>query len=182
MEKYILRKEDSLLLVIDIQEKLLPTMESKKSLVKNTLMLAETARTLSVPVIITEQYPKGLGPTVPEIKQSLSDAPVIEKVTFSGWIPELESRLIEFGRKQIVVVGMETHVCVFQTVRDLLVKGYRVFAVSDAVSSRKKTHYRNAIALIREMGAVVTNTETVFFDWLKMAGTPEFKALAPLLK
>ncbi|UMZ73760.1 hydrolase [Natranaerofaba carboxydovora] len=169
-------------MVIDIQEKLLPSMKYGNQIIEKTNILTQIANKLGMPVIATEQYPKGLGRTVERVTKYFDQVKVFEKMTFSSCTEELLSYLKENGKKKIIVSGMETHVCVYQTVRDLLKEGYQVFVVNDGVCSRKKEDYFNGLALMQEMGAVIINTESVFFDLMKEAGTPEFKELSPLIK
>ena len=182
MNKYILIPEEAVLLVIDIQDRLVPVMKYGEQVIRNTKTIISYAKKLGVPIIATEQYPKGLGKTVSEVSSNLEEALTYEKVTFSGCTREVTSALKELARKKIIITGMETHVCVFQTVRDLLAQGYQVFVVRDAVCSRTKENYLNGLSLMSSMGAVVTNTETVFFDLMKEAGTPLFKELSKLIK
>lgn len=182
MDKYVLNKEETVLMIIDIQERLVPVMKYREQVIKNTSSLISIAKELDIPLIVTEQYPKGLGNTVRTISSNFSENTIIEKISFTGFTEEVREALSKTGRKRIIVTGMEAHVCVFQTVRDLLNHGYYVFLVSDAVCSRTKENYINGLSLMSEMGAVVTNTETVFFDLMKEAGTPEFKALSKLIK
>ena len=177
-----MNQEDSILVVIDIQEKLVPAMKLGEQVIKNTYILIATARKLGIPVIATEQYSKGLGRTIPALSNHIDQAAVFEKITFSGCTPEIIAEIKIYGRKKIIITGMETHVCVFQTVRDLLALDFEVFIAGDAVCSRTEENYRNALSLMTAMGAVVTNTETVFFDLLKEASTPEFKDLSRLIK
>lgn len=180
VDKFTLRAEESLLLVIDIQERLAAAMSHGPQVIERTGILLQVAKALNLPVIVTEQYPKGLGSTVAELP--IQEARVFEKITFTAYTPEVAEALREANRKKIIVTGMETHVCVFQTVRDLLENGYQVFVVQDAVCSRWKMNFKNGIALMAALGAVITNTETVFFDLMKKAGTPEFKELSKLIK
>lgn len=182
MDKYTLNRENTLLLIIDIQERLAPVVRQEKEVIENNKILIKTANTLNIPIIVTEQYPKGLGPTVREVKDSLQDAKIFEKISFTACTEEVMESLEGHGRKKIIITGMETHVCVFQTARDLLDKGYQVFLVADGVSSRTKENYKNSLELMRDMGALISNTETIVFDLLKKAGTPEFKALSKLIK
>jgi nicotinamidase-related amidase len=182
LKKYYLNKEETVLMVIDIQEKLIPAMKYGKEIIQNTNTLVSIAQKLGLPIIVTEQYPKGLGKTVSELSNNLGEALTYEKMTFSGYTNELAAALKLQGKKKIIVTGTETHVCVFQTVRDLLAEGYEVFVVNDAVCSRTKENYRNGLTLMSSMGAVVTNTETVFFDLIKQSGTPLFKELSKLIK
>lgn len=182
MEKYYLNGDNCILLVIDIQERLLPAMRCQERLIKNNNLLLATARTLNLPVYLTEQYVRGLGETVKELDFTGLKADKLEKLTFSAVVPELTEWLEKVKRSHIIITGIETHVCVYQTTRDLLRLGYRCHVVKDAVDSRFELNYHNALELLREQGAVITNTETVMFDLLHIAGTPEFKALSPLLK
>jgi nicotinamidase-related amidase len=181
MEKYILNREESVLLVIDIQERLVPAMEVGREVIDRTNILLETAKTLEIPVLATEQYPRGLGKTVSDLLLDPETHPY-EKLTFSGCTREVADALENIGRKKIIVAGMETHVCVFQTVRDLLGLGHQVFVVRDGVCSRSKENYLNGLDLMKDMGAVITNSETVVFDLMKEAGTAEFKILSKLIK
>ncbi|KGK91325.1 hydrolase [Desulfosporosinus sp. HMP52] len=182
MNKYVLNEAEVVLLVIDIQEKLVPVMKYGEKVIQNTNTLISVAKKLGIPILATEQYPKGLGKTVSELSSQLEGSLTYEKMTFSGWTSEVTSALKGLGRKKILITGTETHVCVFQTVRDLLANGYQVFVVGDAVCSRTKGNYLNGLSLMSSMGAVVTNTETVFFDLIKQSGTPLFKELSRLIK
>ncbi len=182
MSKFKVNAEDAVLVIIDLQERLLNAMKDRERVVNNTRLLIAAARQFRIPVIVTEQYPRGLGATVPEIKDELADYHYVEKVYFSACDDELFKVLAAIKRRTFIVVGTETHVCVFQTVRDLVEAGNNVQVVSDAVCSRFDENYRSGLELMRDVGAVVTNTETVVFDVLKCAGTPEFKAISPLVK
>jgi nicotinamidase-related amidase len=182
--KLALDRNTAALLVVDVQERLGAAMDParfERSL-KNTEILVESAKTLGLPILVTEQYPKGLGPTVRSIRQALSSEPTA-KVAFSCIaVDDVARRLKESGRTQVIVAGMETHVCVFQTVRDLLAEGYVPFVPRDAVLSRTTENQETGLSLMRDAGATVTSTETVVFDLLGAAGTPEFKKLSPLVK
>ena len=182
MNKYVLIREEAVLLVIDIQDRLVPAMKYGEQVIRNTNTVISIAKNLGVPIIVTEQYPKGLGKTVTELSDNLEEAVTYEKVTFSACTPEVTSALKGLERKKIIITGMETHVCIFQTVRDLLAMGYQVFVVGDAVCSRTKENHLNGLSLLTSMGAVVTNTETVFFDLMKEAGTNLFRELFKLIK
>lgn len=182
MEKYYLNKEEAVLVIIDIQEKLVPVMSQAEKVIKNTNVLISMAKSMEMPIIVTEQYSKGLGNTVPQIDENLEDAMKFEKNTFSGCIGEVMDCLKKTGRKKVIITGMETHVCVFQSVRDLLKQGYYVFVAADAVSSRTEENYSNGLSMMQNMGAVISNTETILFDMLKESGTPQFKALSKLIK
>ena len=180
LDKFTLNQQEAVLMVIDIQERIMPPMKYGKQVIKKTNILITIAEDLGIPVIFTEQYPEGLGKTVSEVNIG-PGAVTFEKTTFSACTEEVISELNRLGRKKIIITGMETHVCVFQTARDLLALGYQVFVVEDAVCSRTKENYRNALSQMSLMGVVVTNTETVFFDLMKKAATPQFRKLSQLI-
>ncbi|MDD2509741.1 MAG: hydrolase [Syntrophomonas sp.] len=182
MEKFRLQRNDSTLMIIDLQERLMQAMKDRERVYKNTNLLLATAQQFDIPVVLSEQYPKGLGPTVKEIKDNLTSYHYLDKTCFSLCNQEAKTTLEKIGKHTIIVTGSETHVCVFQTVRDLLELGFNVHLVRDAVCSRFDENYINALALMRDMGAVITNTETVVFDLLQEAGTHEFKCISPLIK
>lgn len=183
MEKFILAKNNVTLVIVDIQEKLAVVMKQREKVVSNCLHLVEAANLLAIPIVITEQYPKGLGPTVNEIKESLPLYEPLDKVTFDccrgeGFLEKLSS----LNRKQIILAGMETHVCVLQTCLSLLREDYAVHLVRDAVCSRKKDDFLTGCELMRDAGAVITGTETVLFQLLEKAGTEEFKTISKRIK
>ena len=184
MEKFFLDRNSAVLVVIDVQEKLCKAMESSilSKLTGNIAILMETAETLAIPMLATEQYTRGLGETVPELKERLP-APALEKMSFSccGDLTFLDS-LADLQRPQVIITGMETHVCVLQTVLELLDKGYIVHIVRDAVMSRKKNNWKSGLAMAAEAGAVITSTETALFQMLRVAGTEEFKRLSKLVR
>jgi len=185
MNKFFIRSFSSALLVIDIQEKLFNVMEEqhKPSLIKNNSILIKTARVFDMPVIVSEHYPKGLGPTIPELRVLVKDAPVIEKICFSCLNDEPVRKVIEAtGKKNIIVTGIETHVCVLQTVLDLITAGFNPIVAVDAVLSRNASDRIAAIEAMRDAGAVIYPTETIAFMLLEKAGTSEFKQLSPLFK
>jgi nicotinamidase-related amidase len=176
-----LERENALLLVIDVQEKLASAMPDRDKVEKNAAVLIKAARRLGLPIVATEQYPKGLGHTVASLRE-LVDEPM-EKLEFScGASQPIARRIVTTGRKQVIVAGMEAHVCVFQTVRDLLRGEFSVFVVEDAVTSRTPANKSVGLRLCEKAGATLTSTETVLFDLLGVAGTAEFKELAPLIK
>jgi nicotinamidase-related amidase len=179
-----LDREDVLLLVVDVQERLAAAMNpaALAAVEKNAAVLIRAARRLGLPVVATEQYPKGLGHTVPSLRALLGDDPM-EKVEFScGASKAIARRIVGSGRRQVIVAGMEAHVCVFQTVRDLLRGEFAVFVAQDAVLSRTEANRAVGLSLCEKSGATLTSTEAVLFDLLGSAGTPEFKELAPLIK
>lgn len=182
LDKFTLTKEDAVLMIIDIQERLAAAMEHKEEIIDNTDILITISKDMGIPILTTEQYPKGLGSTVEKLNCNLERDSIYEKITFSGCTEQVVSSLRQSGRKKVIVVGIEAHVCVFQTVRDLLVDGYQVFVVADAICSRTKQNHKIALDLMDAMGAVITSTETVCFDLLKEAGTPLFKKISKLIK
>ncbi|MBI5575813.1 MAG: isochorismatase family protein [Deltaproteobacteria bacterium] len=182
-----LNREDALLLVVDVQSRLVPAIHPDlyPRALKNMQIMIEAAGTLGLPILLTEQYPKGLGSTVPEIMQPLEGKRFqrIEKLTFScardeGFLQAVASA----GRKQVAIVGMETHVCVYQTSADLTRAGYSVFVIDDAVSSRFMHNYQSGLQALRDAGCTVFSTETAVFQLLKVAATPEFKKVASLIR
>lgn len=181
--KNVLDIENSLLLIIDVQERLIAVLD-KDVVVKRTAILTQAAKILEIPTIVTEQYPKGLGATVEQVKQNLAqDAVIFEKTAFSvlreeGFLDKLKS----FNKKQIVVCGIETHVCVHQTVADLLSEGYEVYIVKDACASRNKYEFKQGIERMQENGAKITCLEIILFEWLKDAKHPKFKEIQTLVK
>lgn len=179
----LMERDRSCLLVVDVQGKLLSAVEAPERLVANCTVLLRTAARLGVPVLASEQYPKGLGPTVPELAALVPGGAVVEKTAFScAEVPEYLERLATVGRAQAVVAGIEAHVCVLETALGLKARGYSCFVVADAVSSRRPENKAAALARLRENGVEVVTAEMVFFEWVGRAGTPEFKELSPLVK
>jgi nicotinamidase-related amidase len=175
--------KDTLLLVIDIQGKLATSVYQSDSVVKNVSKLIRTCKLLGVPVICTEQYPKGLGGTVDELKELIGDEPPYEKLSFSCCgNNEFIKRLRSLGRNDILVVGMETHVCVYQTCVELLEFGYNVHLVTDAVSSRSEENRSLGIRCIERAGAALTSTEMAIFELLRIAEGDTFKAISKIVK
>jgi nicotinamidase-related amidase len=174
----------SSLLLIDIQDRLLPAMAASNEVVAKSSILLKAAAELGVPVTISEQYPKGLGHTVPEL--AVSTATVLEKLSFSCWRDQtLRRHFIDFhehNRPLVIVAGIEAHVCVLQTCIDLVNAGFGVFAVADAMSSRKPESVALALDRMRTSGVNIINTEMAVFELLQKAGTPQFKALSALIK
>jgi nicotinamidase-related amidase len=183
-EKFLLDRNNAVLVVIDVQEKLCKAMDTKvlERLVTNTSILQEAAKELGMPILATEQYVKGLGETLPALKERLPEAS-IEKMTFSCCGENsFTGRMKSLDRKQVIITGMETHVCVLQTVLELLDSGYVVHVVRDAVMSRRKENWLVGLDTAQDAGAVITSTEAALFQLLKVAGTEEFKKLSKLVK
>ncbi len=184
LQRFYCEAKDAYLLTIDLQEKLVPAMYKGAACVERCLRMLQAAAILQIPGCATEQYPRGLGATLPELQAALSacEHPVYDKVQFNALIEPVENHLKETGKKTVVVIGIEAHVCVYQTVRALLERGYRVFIPEDAVRSRAKSNLKNALRQFEQMGACVTNTETILFDWMKGSDQPAFKPLSALVK
>lgn len=177
----------TLVLVVDVQEKLAAAMpeDALATLVKNTGILLEAAKALGVRVLASEQYPKGLGPTVPALAEKLHAIGVtpMAKTTFDACSDLAIARAIsDIDPRSVVVVGMESHVCVFQTARELVKRGYQTHVVADAVTSRREENRRLGLSLCERAGAIVTSTETVAFDLLGQAGTDAFKLVSKLVR
>ena len=178
----LLSRDESRLLIIYMQEKILPVINDQEAVLANCLKLIEVANILNVPATATEQYPKGLGATVPAIAERLPDRP--EKIEFSclNCLDWNSSASDPEGRFKVVVAGIESHVCVLQTVLDLLSQGFRVFVAADAVGSRKPLDREIALQRMASSGAVITTTESVLFEWCERAGTAEFKEISRLVR
>ena len=181
-----IKKESTSLVVIDMQDRLMNAIpqENRDSTTDNAVTMIEAAKILNIPIIVTEQYPKGLGPTVESIREAVGDQfEPIEKVVFScARSPEFETKLDQSNRKEVIIVGVETHVCVLQTSMDLINKGYTVYVPADAVTSRRELDWQRGISLIEKSGAFVGTKETFLFQLLERAGTDEFKQVAKLVK
>ena len=178
----LLSRAESRLLIVDVQDKLVPMISHHERMVGNCRRLIQGANLLNVPVFATEQYPKGLGHTVPPLAELLGTIP--DKQRFScaevlAWGLAAEQA---DNRFQIVVAGIEAHVCVLQTVLDLLACGFQVFVPADAVSSRGELDWKIALDRMSSGGAVITTTESVLFEWCEKSGTPEFKQISQLIK
>ena len=185
MNALTLNEKDTMLLVVDIQERLAPAMQPELygALVENMRRFGAARAVLDLPVVVTEQYPKGLGPTVAPIRDAFEGVAAREKISFSAMGDEGIAKTIEaVGRQSVVVAGMETHICVYQTVRDLVDAGFRVHVLADGVASRTRDNYAIGLALMQKAGAAITSTETVLFDLLGRAGTEEFKVISKLVR
>jgi nicotinamidase-related amidase len=182
----LLTAERSAMLVVDIQERLIPAVVEPERVIARTRILLQAADALGIPVTACEQYVKGLGPTVAPVAELLDDSARLGKTTFSCLRePKIRAALdalFAAGRDQIVVCGVEAHVCVLQTVLDLKAAGRQVFVVADAVSSRTPQSVALALDRMAGAGCVVINTEMAVFEWLERAENPAFKAVSALIK
>jgi nicotinamidase-related amidase len=175
----VLDRERAVLVVVDVQEAFRPAVLDFDRVARNAAVLIDAATALGVPVVVTEQYPKGLGRTVPEVAEHLDGVEPIEKLSFSA------ARADGFdlgGRDQALVCGIESHVCVSQTAHDLLDRGLEVHVARDAVSSRSEENRELGIHKMERAGAVVTSVETALFELVGAAGTPEFKLVQGLVR
>jgi len=184
MERFFLERNNAQLVVVDVQEKLCRAMDPKvlEQVTDNISILLDAAAELGLPALATEQYVKGLGATLPALREKLPAAS-LEKMTFSccggeGFLDALAAS----GRRQVILTGMETHVCVLQTALELLSAGYLVHLVCDGVMSRRKANWKTAQKTLAQAGAVLTSTEAVLFQLLRVAGTEEFKKLSKLVR
>jgi nicotinamidase-related amidase len=179
----LLRKEDSLLVIVDIQTKLLNVMFEKERLISSCNKLIQAGKLLKIPMVMTEQYPEGMGRTDPKISELLPDTDIIEKLFFSCCgVEDFNQKITGFGKKQIMIIGIEAHVCILQTVHDLLQQGYFVYVPYDAVSSRKEGDYRNALERMGQAGAVIGSVESAIFELMEKASTPIFKQISKIIK
>jgi nicotinamidase-related amidase len=181
------RKNRAHLTIIDIQERLAPVVHGVEPLVANAARLVKYARRLDVPITFTEQMPERIGVTLPPLRQAAgADAVCLTKTTFSAYrtpaIAERFQKLRGEGRDQIVIAGMESHVCVLQTVLELLAADFEVLVVADAVSSRTPENRALAIERMTKAGAAIVSHEMIAFEWLERADRAEFKDLLPLFK
>ena len=176
--------EDSVVMIIDVQEKLLNAVFNKASLEKKATTLANTAKILGIPVIVTEQYPKGLGATVESLKEALPEnTQYFEKTAFSALENnDVLEALKNSGKKQVVIFGIETHICVSQTTNALIQEGFEVSVIRDACGSRSELEYLAGLERMKDNGAHVLTTEIALFEWLKGAKHPKFKEVQMLIK
>jgi nicotinamidase-related amidase len=180
-----LQAEQCALVVVDIQQKLLPPIFNKEALVKNSQLLIRLAKILDLPVMVTTQYSKGLGGTVPEIASLLADVTAIDKLEFSCFgSDQFRSHLkaLPGNHNTVLLCGMEAHICVMQTALGALNEGYLVHVASDAVGSRAESNWNIGLDRMKSAGAVISSTEMMMYELLRCSGTPAFKELLPYLK
>ena len=177
----LMSRSDSALLVVDVQEKLVPAIATAGRIVWNVRRLIDGASLLGLPVVASEQYPQGLGPTVPELASRLEHRPA--KLSFScGELPELFADLRRQNVEKLLLCGIETHVCVQQTALDLLADGWRVYVAADATGSRHDLDHQVALRRMESSGAVITTAEAALFEWCQAAGTPEAKQISRIVR
>jgi len=178
----LINKYKTALIVIDLQEKLMSKIRFKDMVITNSLLLIEYAKIAGIPIILTEQYPKGLGHTVPAIKEAMPDITPIEKLTFGCFGDKKFTKALKSLKKDtLIVLGIETHVCVCQTVLEALEK-YKVYVPVDGVSSQEKGNWVAALERMKEKGAEIVSTEMLLFELMQEAGTDEFKEMLPHIK
>ena len=175
---------DSVLVIIDIQVRLVSAMPSDivNTTIEQAQRLTVAATTLKIPVLLTEQYPRGLGVTVSQLTEKMDGVVAIEKTSFScAKVASFMQQLEQTGRKQVVLSGMESHICILQTALELQEKGYQVFIAEDGVCSRTQQNKLNALQRMQQAGITITNMESVLFEWLGDASHPDFKVLSKLI-
>lgn len=180
-----LERENALLIIVDVQDLLMKKMDQwvGENVTRNICTLIAFAKKMTLPILLTEQYPKGLGKTILKIKMELGSIAPIEKVSFSCCgVKMFNDQLNQLGKSQVILTGIETHVCVLQTANDLLQKGYEVHAVADAICSRRKLDWEIGLKWMEKRGAMISTTEIIAFQLLKEAGTEEFRELSKLFK
>lgn len=181
--EFVATREDSLLLIIDIQQAMLRVIDSWKQVARKVAQLSQAAEALGIPILLTEQYKKGLGETIPEVLREIRSPILFQKEHFSACLePDFPATVRSFGRSKIVAVGMETHVCVLQTCLDLVKMGYQVHLVVDAVASRVVENRDIAIGVLKDAGAVISSAEIVIFQWACRANTDEFRKILPIVR
>jgi len=174
---------DSVLAVIDFQEKLYPHIANHEAVGATAARLIRLATILGIPIVLTEQNPRGLGSTVPVIREALPTYEPMAKMAFNCCAADpFVARLAGLGRHTLVLTGIETHICVLQTALDALQRGYRVHVVADATGSRTPQNHELGLAVLRQAGVIVTSLEIVAYEWLEQAGTDVFRQALPLLK
>jgi nicotinamidase-related amidase len=176
-------REETISLIIDVQERLFPHMAEGEILKKNLLTLIEGLKVLNIPLVLTQQYTKGLGPSLKEIREALPAVPPLEKMTFSCCDePVIMQELKTSQRKKVLLAGIETHVCVLQTALDLLAVGFQPVLIRDCVSSRKLSDKETALLRMQQEGVWFSSAESVLFELTRTSGTDTFKAISKLVK
>jgi len=179
----MLDRNDAVLIMIDFQGNLAQAMHNKESLFANNVKLIQGFKALDLPILVTEQIPAKLGPTIPQLANELGSFNPVAKESFSSWINrDFHDRVRLFNRRQVVLTGIECHICVYQTALDLIQNGYSVHLVTDAVSSRTPENCRVGIDAMKSAGASVTSTEMVLFELLRTAADPKAKEIFKIVK
>ncbi|HOK54814.1 MAG TPA: hydrolase [Armatimonadota bacterium] len=183
MQNYLLERNDTVLVVVDIQEPFLRNIFERDRVVTNAIKLIEAAKVLGVPIVTTLQYKEKMGDVIPEVAEALPDDDErIDKMTFSCCTEQFNARLSQLGHNTVLLCGVETHVCLNQTALDLIQLGYKVQLAADAVSSRKESDYKIGLEKLRGAGVVITSTEAAIFELLRDAAAPEFRNILRIIK
>ncbi len=181
--KMRINKEQTAGLIIDVQEKLTPHIFKHELISSNTVLLIRGLRVLDIPLILTQQYTRGLGETITSISEAIGNIMPVEKISFSCCDePVFIEKLGQLGRKNIIIAGIEAHVCILQTVLDLMDKDYLPVVVEDCISSRKKRDIKTAVERMRQEGALITTYESILFELTRFAGTDVFKQISRIIK
>lgn len=181
---YLAQRHLCQVVVVDVQQKLSAAMpaDEAEAMIRHIGILLQAARLLDVPSLYTEQYPQGLGATLEALQPRLGNAPRIEKTVFSCWQAPGFRQHLTSDRPQIILTGMEAHICVLQTALDLQAHGHQVMIAADAVLSRRNAHKENALQRLMQAGVIVSNTESIVFEWLGAAGSDAFKQISKLIR
>lgn len=175
--------DDTALLIIDLQEKLMPVIHDQQQITEQTVRLIQAMHLFGMPTLITEQYPKGLGSSIPAIREALDPAvQPVEKTRFSALVPAIAEQLVDRNIHSLILAGVEAHVCLMQTALDLIDAGYQVFPVVDAIGSRNPVDRKIALQRLEQAGAVLVTVEMLIFECMADASAPIFKQIRPLLR
>lgn len=178
-----INRENTIGLVIDLQEKILPIIDRKEELLKNSITLLKGLRALNVPILVTQQNSKNLGNTVPAISEIINEFHFFDKLTFSCWRnTEFANKLIQTERKNVIIIGIEAHVCVLQTVLDLASNNYKPVVIEDCIGSSVPNDKQVTLYRMRENGAVISTWESILMELCGQAGTDEFRSLLKIVK
>ncbi|MEG0918752.1 MAG: hydrolase [Anaerovoracaceae bacterium] len=182
-KKLLIERDDAIAVAIDFQEKLLPAMKNPGELEDTVIKLTSGLKALNIPILVTQQYTRGLGETVPSIADAIGEFTPIEKFTFSAWeTEEFVTKMEEYDQNTVILFGIESHICVLQTTMDLLKEGYNVFVVADACMSRSDINYNVSLKRMADAGAFITTYESVLYELLGSAKADGFKEVAKIVK
>ncbi|MBX7147042.1 MAG: hydrolase [Alphaproteobacteria bacterium] len=180
---YLISADHSLVMFVDIQEKLIPVIHNHEQVITKSHILLKAAASLNIPMLVSEQYTKGLGLTVPMLRSEISKDKIMEKTSFSCYADQaMKERIHQINRKQVIICGIETHICVLQTALHLKEAGFVPFIVSNAVSSRYPHDYKMGLKRMQKAGCMLATLEMVLFEWLKDSSHPDFKNITKLIK
>lgn len=178
-----IKLEESIALLVDYQERLMPAIYKQDEIITKTVQLLNGLKTIGCPVIFTQQYTKGLGMTIPELMETQEEFHYFEKLTYSCLdCGEIKAELKKHNKKTVILAGVESHICVMQTARDLIAEGYQVCVITDCTGSRTESNYQVGIERMKQEGVYISSVESVLFELLEKAGTPEFKVVSKLIK